>query len=181
MTKIIGLDLSLTSTGVALPDGTTVTIRPRHVDPRGRRLNDLAGQLTTLLGKWTPQVAILEGYAPSGRRFWVSFAYRAEWTGLALTLLQRYRVAVVEVGPGKLKKYATGRGDADKDQMVAAAHAAGGTPANDDEADAYLLRAFGRLVIDGHDLFGQPDDEARRLHLAGDLWWPTLDELTRAG
>lgn len=178
MTRIIGLDLSLTSTGVALPDGTTVTLRPQHVDPRGRRLNDLGGQLTPLLAQWTPQVAVLEGHAPGGRG-WRSRTYRAEWYGLALTMLQRFRVAVVEVAPAKLKLYATGHGRSEKPAMVAAAELAGASVRNDDEADAYLLRAFGRLVIDGVDLFHDDAQVARRLALADDVDWP-LEELTRA-
>lgn len=179
-TRIIGLDLSLVSSGVALPDGTTTTIRPRHVDPRGRRLNDLGSQLWPHLDHHRPHVAIIEGYALHAPGM-LGALRRAEWVGCVLRDLRRLRVPVVEVDNAKLKSYGTGHGGADKDRMVAAAIAAGATPANDDEADAYLLRAFGLLVVDGIDLFNQPEDVPRRLRLADTLWWPTSEELAHAG
>lgn len=179
MTRIIGLDLSLTSTGVALPDGTTTTIRPRNYAQTGRRLNELFGLLVPYLDRQRPQVAIIEGYSfGSNMR---GYARRAEWVGCARLALERFRVPYVDVPPASLKKYATDHGNADKAAMVQAALDAGGDPTNDDEADAYLLRAFGLLVIDGTDLFSQPTDEARRLRLARDLWWPTIEELAHAG
>lgn len=180
MTRIIGLDLSLTSSGIALPDGTTRTIHPQHVDPRGRRLNDLGSQLWRLLEEHRPHVAIIEAlplHAPGI----VGLIRRAEWHGCVLRDLRRLRCPVVEVDNAKLKSYGAGHGGADKAAMVQAALDAGGDPANDDEADAYVLRAFGLLVIDGTDLFNDPTEVARRLRLADDIWWPTVEELAHAG
>lgn len=180
MTRTIGLDLSLVSSGIALPDGTTTTLRPRHVDPRGRRLNDLGGQLWTLLDRHQPELAIIEGYSfhspgPMGA------LRRAEWVGCVLRDLRRLRVPVVEVPPTTLKSWATGNGHASKARMTEAAHTAGGQPANDDEADAYLLRALGLLTVDDVDLFDDTRERIRRLHVADALAWPDeLQEVPRA-
>lgn len=181
MTRIVGLDLSLVSTGVAVADGTTSTIRPRHVDPRGARLNSLGTDLWQLLEPERPHVAIVEGYALSGGRFPLGFARRAEWVGCVLRDLRRMQCHVVEITPSSLKNYATHNGNADKAAMIQAALDAGGDPANDDEADAYLLWSFGQLVVNGRDLFNEPTDVARRLRLADALWWPTPEELAHAG
>lgn len=40
---------------------------------------------------------------------------------------------------GTIKKYATGKGNASKDQMIAAIQARDHTPADDNEADALAL------------------------------------------
>lgn len=155
--KIVGLDLSLTSTGVALPDGHTVTLHPKQYAVTGRRLNELWGLLYPLLDRHRPDVAVVEGYAyganmPGSER-------RAEWVGCARLALERFRIPHIDVPPKKLKKWATGNGNADKAAMVQAALAAGGDPANDDEADAYLLRAMAletitaRAAVDERDRF----------------------------
>jgi len=179
MTRIIGLDLSLVSTGLALPDGTTTTIRPDRTGITQRRLNELFGKLWRALDPENPQVAIVEGpslHSPGELGKW----RRAKWAGCAELALERLRCHVVEVPPATLKKYATDNGAADKPAMVQAALDAGGDPANDDEADAYLLWCLGELVVNGRDLFNQPDDVTRRERLALDLWWPTPEELARA-
>lgn len=180
MTRIIGLDLSIASTGIAVPDGTTMTLQPRVVD-LGGRLNQLGTDLWRILEPEQPQLAVIEGYSlhspgPLG------MVRRAEWVGCVRRDLRRMgRCPIVEVPPAQLKIWATGHGNADKAAMVDAARAAGGDPANHDEADAYLLWAIGRLVVDGLDLFNDPADLPRRIKVADDLAWPDIEELAHAG
>lgn len=179
MTRIVGLDLSLSASGIALPDGTTTTLYPNTVLPE-IRLNRLYGRLQRTLEPATPHLAIIEGYAihaigPLGQ------IRRAEWIGCAKLCLRRMRVPWVEVNPTSLKMWATGNGNASKERMVLAARDAGGDPANDDEADAYLLWALARLTVDDLDLFSDPTDRPRRLKLADDLAWPDLEEMAHVG
>ena len=47
--------------------------------------------------------------------------------------------AVESVQSGTIKRHATGKGNADKDAMIAAARARGFSPADDNEADAIAL------------------------------------------
>lgn len=179
MTRIIGLDLSIVSTGIALPDGTTRTLQPRVVD-LGGRLNQLGTDLWRILEPHRPQLAVIEGYSlhspgPLG------MVRRAEWVGCVRRDLRRMnRCPIVEVAPTKLKSWATGNGNAMKPAMVQAARDAGGDPANDDEADAYLLWALGRLTVDDLDLFNDPKGRIRRLAVADDLAWPDPKELIHA-
>lgn len=178
MTRIVGLDLSITSTGIALPDGTTRTLHPRQID-LGARLNQLGTDLWRILQQADPQLAIIEGYSlhspgPLG------MVRRAEWVGCVRRDLRRLRVPTVEVPPTSLKLWATGNGNAPKPRMIQAARDAGGDPANHDEADAYLLWALARLTVDDLDLFSDPTDRPRRLKLADDLAWPDVKELVHA-
>ena len=48
-------------------------------------------------------------------------------------------VPVVMLSPGEVKKFATGKGNADKAAMIAAARARGFSPADDNEADAIAI------------------------------------------
>lgn len=174
MTRIVGLDLSLTSTGIAVPDGTTLTLNARTVDPREARLNQLGTDLWRLLEREHPQLAVIEGYSlhspgPLG------LTRRAEWVGVALLNLRRMRCPVVEIPPTTLKSWATGNGHATKDAMVTAAHAAGGHPENDDEADAYLLWALGQLTVNDRDYFDDARERTRRLAVADRVAWPAQE------
>ena len=54
-------------------------------------------------------------------------------------VLRRRRVPSVVVPPSLLKRRATGKGNADKAQMMAAARALGWDGDGDDQADAWLL------------------------------------------
>ena len=47
---------------------------------------------------------------------------------------------------GTIKKHATGRGNASKDEMIVAARNLGHTPADDNEADALALLAYARSL-----------------------------------
>lgn len=181
MIRIVGLDLSLSSTGIALPDGTTRTIKPEPGDVAGKRLNRLGTRLWTILTNLdhTPNVALIEDL-PTHTLSPATTIKLAKWHGCVERDLRRLRIPVVNVNPTRLKMFATNLGGASKDQMIAAAVAAGGTPANDDEADAYLLRAIAVLGLDAHDLFNDPGDRARRMVIADALEWPPIEELSLA-
>lgn len=73
----------------------------------------------------------------------LTMAKLGEAAGVVKLRLFRMGVPFVLVAPKALKKFATGNGNASKDEMVAACKAAGGVPANDDEADAFWLRRYG--------------------------------------
>jgi crossover junction endodeoxyribonuclease RuvC len=143
MTAAVGLDLSLTSTGVALASGQTRTIRtsiPANATAtqRAQRLDNILRRLEPMLRHGQPVVAMLEGYA--GFQQGNTAARLGELHGPVMVRCVQLGMAVYEVAPSTLKKYATGDGRADKLAMVAAAQSLGYRPVNDDEADAALLR-----------------------------------------
>lgn len=145
---IVGVDLALTKTGVAHPDGGLETIRPGGTG-YGRHWTVASRLLAIAEGV---DLVVLEDYAPHGRGIDALIAV-AEVGGVVRTMLHRRGVPTALVRPSSLKLYATGKGNATKAEVLAAARADVGVgrgdpfrfPDNDDEADAYWLR---RMALD---------------------------------
>lgn len=143
---VIGLDLSIKRTGVALPDRTTLNVTTSETGYR--RHADIAIQVAKIVRHHRPRLVALEDYAPNsiGR---LSTIRAGELGGIIRTQLELARVPWIAVGPTELKKYATGRGNATKPEMVKAAIELGARrDITHDEADAYLLRRYGIRHID---------------------------------
>lgn len=179
MTVIIGLDLSLTSTGLARINDGEVTLRRVQSKPppaarvtlasRSLRLRKIAGEVfdyctgADLVVVEGPSYASDSGAAHDRAGLW--------WLILARLTGQGYNV--VEVPPTLVKQYATGKGNAPKDAVLAAVvrrypHV---NVDQNDVADALVLAAMGarftRQPIDG-DL---PQTHTRAL--ARVKWTPT--------
>lgn len=143
--KIVAIDPSLTSLGFAHTTESGVvkvgTVQPKKMKG-ARRLAFLRDEVEAVLETVQPELVPFEGYA-MGR-----FAGRAFDLGelggvLKLALFER-KIPILLVPPSCLKLFATGKGNADKDQvMVAMAKHRGRLFASDDEADAYALLQMG--------------------------------------
>lgn len=160
MTAVVGLDLSLTGSGLARITwglGTVVTetwrrgekgvtVMPDPVD-RCRALHRLKTDIVDWV--WPASLVVVESLVPNPKSR--STDERAALWYLVVTALAFRNVRVVEVNPTALKRYATGRGRADKDAMEAAAEEAfPGTPLpSDDEVDALWLAAVGMHLSGG--------------------------------
>lgn len=141
----IGVDLSYTSTGIAWPgtvdtfttkpeDGTDI-IRAAHIR------NHVVAHATD-----ATIIAIENGVHRSHNAFRAGILHGIVREGLAL--LEGPKRSVLLVPPAALKKYATGRGNANKTEMVVAARDCLGYDGTDDnEADALWLRAIGEHVL----------------------------------
>jgi len=141
---IVGVDLSLTATGVALAGG------PRLIRSKRKglaRLHEISGEILDIARAEPDTLVIIEGYSFS------SHAAHAHELG-ALGGVVRYRlwrrgIAFVDVAPATLKKYATGKGNAPKELVLAEAiRRLGYTGSSHDEADAIWLRAIGCALLD---------------------------------
>lgn len=172
MIAVAGVDPATHNLGLALPDGSTVTInaRAKASDPV-RRLAQLERELAGRLATCPPHLVVVEGYAlgTPGR---LALVRLGEVGGMVRTVAFRLGAEVVEVAPTALKRFATGHGTADKPAMIAAAIATGarlsGATAHD-EADAYLLRRVG--------LIGEGIEDPRDIHemsVAAAHRWPVL-------
>src|SRR5690606_13241105 len=98
------------------------------------------------------EVVMIEGYAfGAGRAGGTTHAHAlGELGGVVRVALVEAGVTLVEVPPARLKKWATGRGNAPKDEVViAAARRFDPPPHNNNEADAAWLRDLGLARIDG--------------------------------
>jgi Holliday junction resolvasome RuvABC endonuclease subunit len=133
--RILALDLSLTRTGVCRPDGRCACIRTDKL--RGLpRIDHIVRQVQALA--CGVDLVVIEGYSfgSQGR----SVFDIAELGGCVRFLLHRLGMRYVDVPPATLKKFATGKGNAPKDAMIAEAIRRFGFPGSDNnEADAYLL------------------------------------------
>lgn len=59
----------------------------------------------------------------------------------------KYEIECMTVHTGTLKKFSTGSGAASKESMIAATRAKGYSPANDDEADAFLMLEYAKHEV----------------------------------
>lgn len=157
---VIGLDLSLTSTGVvglrlALPRNPQIW-RLQSAYKGVKRLSDLCDQLDTAISGFTQDIdrwlwedevlAVIEGYS-MGSRVGQAFSI-GEWGGVARLLLHDKRLPFIEVPPSTLKKWITGKGNAPKDQMRLSVYKKWDFEADsNDVIDAYALAQFGRAYL----------------------------------
>lgn len=176
--RVLGLDLSLTSTGVALPDGTTERLQPPRLVGM-ERLCWLRDQvLRRAIGEPDPvtdlppgvDVIAVEGYAMGSKRQSHSYA-TGELGGVVRLALWEDGYRVVDVPPATLKVFATGRGNASKDEVLAEAiRRLQYQGANNDEADALWLRALTLAA------YGVPVVDVPKTHLRAleKIEWPQL-------
>jgi Holliday junction resolvasome RuvABC endonuclease subunit len=148
--RIVGLDLSFTKAGIAAPDGRTYVIKaPTSAGGRStyERLYRHATNVVAHLRRAHPDLVVLEDYAPHSPGV-LSTIRAAEVGGMVRASLWRLAIPFEAIRPNELKHHATGHGNADKAAMIAAAIDRGARPdVDDDEADAYLLRAMALEAI----------------------------------
>lgn len=147
MRPILGLDPSLTSTGYS-GCGLTGTLTSKESGVR--RLHDLAEALTNLLFTCPSKLAVvIEGYSFASKN---SQAHSiGELGGVYRLTLYRLGIPFVEVPPTSRAKFATGRGNASKNEVISAVSARTGIvwsgKGADDMADAYILEEMGLTAL----------------------------------
>lgn len=173
MTTVIGLDLSITATGICYPDGSTLTV-PTKTDDGDARLLHIAEAVCFAIGSGV-DLAVIEDLP--------THAHGAGITGMVHGVVRseliQAGVPYALVTPSTLKAYATGKGTGDKTAMALAAFKRAGVEfADDNQCDAWWLRAAGLDWL-GDPLFEMP--AAQREHLVGKnskgkpkAKWPTL-------
>lgn len=160
--SILALDLSLTGAGWCL-NGESGVLKSRQ---RGW---DRIAEITQEVFRMTfgVELVVIEGYAYGAKG---QAVYQlAELGGIVRFWLYQHGLTTVEINCSTLKMFATGRGNAGKDQMIAAAIRRfyfGGSDNN--EADAYLLWCMAREAYGGS-VAKLPADQASVVHR---LTWP---------
>lgn len=162
--KVIGLDLSLTSTGVMWDDGVPVTYHPsipKEATERDRiarliRIRDFVLERAIGAG-----LAVIEGYSYGAR---VGGPQLGELGGVIKVALQEAGLMVLVVQPALLKTFAAGKGNASKEEVFASAirRAPGYQFTTTDQADAFWLFAMGRH-LQGVPFLELPKDHTRAL------------------
>lgn len=140
----MGLDLSLSSTGWSTGQEKGV-IAPKTTGTQ--RLVDIAENLKELIRFYKVSAVVIEGYAfaaRSGQAFSIG-----ELGGVVRYLLCGMNVPFVVIPPTTRAKFATGRGNAAKSEVVSAVSARTGIvwsgPGADDMCDAWILEEMALL------------------------------------
>jgi Holliday junction resolvasome RuvABC endonuclease subunit len=171
--RVLGLDLSLTGTGIAHIDGSTCTVRTRGKDG-DRRLIQIQDAVRAACAPGV-DLAVIEGLPTHG-------AYMIGTLGVVhgavRVVLAILGIPYVYIPVTTLKAYATGKGGADKAKMAAAALGATGLMfADDNQCDAWWLRMAGLDRL-GHAEVVLP--AAQRARLGAVKKWPDVRPVVAA-
>lgn len=147
---VFGIDPSIAATGVALPSGSSHTIKTIPTDGDAR-LHQLARTMDSYLVRFEQldsevySVAVVEDLPMNAKS--------AGLTGMAQGVIRErlayYEIPVARIAPASLKKYATGSGRASKADMRAAwLELTENDIADDNQVDALWLRDMGVTAWD---------------------------------
>lgn len=174
---VVGLDLSLTGTGLAELDLETGTIevethgtkgkRGDSYGKRGDRLNGMADYIVSwiMAGPDNPSLVVVE--APSYGSQNGSQHDRSGLWWLVVGRLQAFGIPLAYVAPKSRAKYATGDGRSGKDVVMAHVierytHLLGDSSIrNDNEADAVTLAAIGARLLNAPVEETMPEDNLK--------------------
>lgn len=192
--KIMGVDPSITRTGIGLPDQTTFPVSPPKTVPGDVRLEYFANHIGLAARTCGADLVVMED-APTSLQ---GNAGRVllHLQGAVRLELMRLGIPYMILSPSTLKKFATGNGSADKTAMaLAALKRLGREYATDDECDADWLRIAGRFAYglgepvpmwssDPLKALRMPQDQLQALRWAGtgkkrhELVWPVVSGRT---
>lgn len=174
--RVMGLDLSLTGTGVAKPDGATARIKTGSL--RGcERLIRIRRDVMAFVVADMPGLVIIEDRVnhvgdPGAT---------AELHGVIKVALHEWSIPFALVPAPNLKQFACGKGNGKKEDMLLHAYIRYGREfANNDECDAFLLRAMGLEYLGSplsvsKTLTKQEDEAVRKSMLKAT--WPVLSDV----
>lgn len=158
MTRFVGIDFSMTSCGVAIYDDhadswQTFTLRSKPTGPTLRdfynRIYALACDVMSAVDLRTDDVVAFEGIAFAGRGAAVDRLHYA-WHRTVEHFTRLMPAGVLVVTTNQVKQLATGKGNAQKDQVLLATErrVPGADASNNDEADAVWI-AVGASILHG--------------------------------
>ncbi len=142
---IVGIDASLTGTGIAYlqdrREPVTEVIRSRKSGVE--RLIEIRDQVRSHLP--FADLVVIEGYSFASAN---QAHQMGELGGVLRVMLAEAYVQWIEVPPSQVKKFATGRGNAKKEEMAVAIFKRWGREfATNDEADAFVLAKIGEAFL----------------------------------
>ena len=153
--RIMGLDLSMSATGVCFPDGSTAVIKPRGEGDA--RLLSIENQAGAALRLARPDLVVVEDI--QGELKGASAKVIPMVHAVVRLLLLRGGIPYAKINPTTLKRYATGSHNADKAAMTLAAFKRAGLEFKDNnQCDAWWIFAA------GHAAYGAPVVELPKAH-----------------
>lgn len=151
----IGLDLSLVATGlVVLRDGKIIRQELIKSKPLGEkpineiiRLKKIVEEIEIVISEETPIVAVIENLAFAARKT-TALTTLAGLSFLVRSMLFDYNIPFYMCAPTTLKRFATGKGNSEKDHMILNAYKAYGVESIDNNiADALFLAKIGSAIM----------------------------------
>jgi crossover junction endodeoxyribonuclease RuvC len=144
--KTMGLDLSLTSTGTSIDGITSIILTPTK---GAERLFIISKKLQEVVKGNKIEAVIIEGYSFASRN---SQAHSiGELGGVVRMMLWENKIPYVEVPPTSRAKFATGRGNASKHEVISAISAKTGKTfrggGGNDECDAWVLEEMAKTKM----------------------------------
>ncbi len=142
----LALDLG-TTTGWAADDGVltsgTVNLKPRRFEGGGMRFLRFKGFLTEIKGSAGPveEVCFEEVRRHAGTD--AAHIYGG-LLGILTAWCEHHQIPYRGIPVGEIKRSFTGKGNANKEAMIAAARARGHEPQDDNEADAIAIAYWRR-------------------------------------
>ena len=174
--RVVGLDLSLTATGVADKQGARVI---RTGQMRGaERLKYIGAQVDRICtGKdyleIKADIVVIEGYAHAAE---YAGPQIGELGGVIKVCLYQRGIPFISVPPTTMKKFATGKGNASKDMVLAEAVRMNRDINDNNAADAYFLYLMGLAHYEQRDVIAP----AFRALVLKSIDWPELKEVVSA-
>ena len=139
--NIVGLDLSLTATGVCDTEGRLHTIVNDDArKPMGERLTLIRRELGELVAN--AEIFVVEGVFVGQNNNTLKLG---KVHGVVEQLAWTWSIPIAFVSPFTLKKFATGKTSSDKSAMAVAAWRLAQVQGNDNEIDAWWLRFAGQV------------------------------------
>jgi Holliday junction resolvasome RuvABC endonuclease subunit len=136
----MGIDPSLSGTGIAGSDGFLHTIKTKTEWGEGERHLVIYRQMVDALKLDEPEFAVLEDLPANA----MSAGLTGRAQGIIRLVLAQYKVPYIALPPATLKKWATGKGNAKKPVMRAAwLEFSGHDNKDDNQVDAAWLRQAG--------------------------------------
>ena len=144
--NLLALDLSLVSTGFC-SDKKMGIIATAEKGPK--RLDLISSAIADTVKEEEIDVVIIEGYSfasRSGQAFSIG-----ELGGVVRTTLYRMGIPFIEIPPTCRAKFATGKGNASKNEVVSSISAKTGiifrNPGADDQCDAWILLEMAKTYL----------------------------------
>lgn len=148
--SIIGLDLSLTGTGIVALDNSGELLKSHTVSPRKligmERLDFIRREVSEFISSIPtyPTFLALENYAFASKGDTTKLA---ELGGIIKLTLFRNNIPFIKAAPIQVKKFATGDGRSEKDQVMLQVFKRWGFEASDNnQADAFVLAKIAQFI-----------------------------------
>jgi Holliday junction resolvasome RuvABC endonuclease subunit len=163
MTRFVGIDYSTTSSGVAVIEGESIRTFTLKSKPAGpslvayyERIRSLAADIMAAAELQPGDVVAIEGIAFAGRGAAVDRLHYS-WHRTVELLSRVIGTELVIVTTNQVKQLATGRGNAQKDDVLLATERRlpGAQVAGNDEADAVWV-AVGASILHGEPVIELP-------------------------